>query len=359
MQEIAVRLDRLVKKFGNTVAVDHVSLEVISGEFITFLGPSGSGKTTTLMMIAGFEAPTSGNIYMGQESILSKPSFKRDMGVVFQHYSLFPHMTVFGNIAFPLRMRKLDERAIEKKVGDVLEVVRLPDFGQRYPSQLSGGQQQRVALARALVFNPPILLMDEPLGALDKNLRESMQLEIKDIQAKLRITTIYVTHDQSEALTMSDRIVVMNHGRIEQIGSPEDLYERPASRFVAEFVGETNLINGTVHEVRQGTFAVASRGGMQLKIPRYSEISKNQEILLAIRPERIAFFTNTNSEHDLNLLDGIVEGVVYVGEIRKYRVRVCEEVSLILKQTNSMGAQKFEKGDRVTIGWRADDARIV
>jgi len=359
MQESGVRLEKLTKRFGSVVAANDISLKIDKGEFVTLLGPSGSGKTTTLMMIAGFETPTRGNIYVGEESIVSKPPFKRGIGIVFQNYSLFPHMRVFDNIAFPLRMRKFDSRFIQEKVTKILELVRLPGFGDRYPSQLSGGQQQRVALARALAFDPPILLMDEPLGALDKNLRETMQLEIKTIQAELKITTIYVTHDQSEALTMSDRIAVMNHGRIEQIGTPEDLYERPASLFVAEFIGETNLINGTVYALKQSTIGVATKEGIRINIPRQSEISKHQEVFLAVRPEKITFFKNTADEDDLNLMNGIVEEAIYLGEIRKYRVKVCETVSLSLKQPNSMGAHKFEKADKVRIGWRVDDAKIV
>jgi len=206
---------------------------------MTLLGPSGSGKTTTLMMIAGFLFPTSGDISVAKKSIISQPAHKRNIGIVFQNYSLFPHMTVFDNIAFPLKMRKMGSSDINSKIRDALDLVKLTEFGRRYPKQLSGGQQQRVALARALVFRPPILLMDEPLGALDKKLRETMQLEIKDIQERLHITTVYVTHDQGEALTMSDRIVVMNHGRVEQVGAPEELYERPGNRFVADFIGES------------------------------------------------------------------------------------------------------------------------
>jgi len=296
---------------------------------------------------------------MGKESLLSKPASKRGIGIVFQNYSLFPHMTVFANIAFPLKMRKLDTKTIQKKVPEALKMVRLAGLEQRYPSQLSGGQQQRVALARALVFNPPTLLMDEPLGALDKKLREAMQLEIKEIQAGLKITTIYVTHDQSEALNMSDRIAVMNHGLIEQIGSPEDLYERPANRFVAEFIGESNLINGNVHEIGKNSIGLVIRNHIRAKIPKVSEVHKTQEILLAIRPEKITFCTNMRGDDDLNLMNGVIEEVIYAGEIRKYQLKVLEDLSVSLKQPNSIRVQKFEKGDKVTIGWLPDDAQII
>jgi ABC-type Fe3+/spermidine/putrescine transport system ATPase subunit len=232
-----VILENLTKIFGNVVAVEEIFLEVKRGEFITLLGPSGSGKTTILMMIAGFQIPTSGKIFIEEEMVIYQPPYKRNIGMVFQSYALFPHMTVFDNIAFPLRMRKVKEKEISKSVMRVLDLVELSEYGTRYPKQLSGGQQQRVALARAYVYNPPVLLMDEPLGALDKKLREQMQLEIKHFHESLGVTVIYVTHDQGEALTMSDRVAVMNKGRIEQVGSPTDLYERPSNKFVADFVG--------------------------------------------------------------------------------------------------------------------------
>ena len=220
-----LRLENLTKRFGDLAAVDGIDLEVECGEFVTLLGPSGSGKTTTLLMIAGFESPTEGQILLDDDPITYTPPYQRDVGLVFQHYALFLHMTVFKNIAFPLEMRRLDKSTIQRRVNQALDMVRLRGYGSRYPKQLSGGQQQRIALARSTVFNPRLLLMDEPLGALDKKLREELQLEIKHIQASLGITVIYVTHDQEEALTMSDRIAVMNHGRIEQVGLPHELYE--------------------------------------------------------------------------------------------------------------------------------------
>src|SRR4051794_16533896 len=239
---LPLRLDRLNKRFGDFVAVDEISLEIAGGEFLTLLGPSGSGKTTTLMMIAGFTEPSSGHIRLGDRPIDALPSYRRGFGMVFQNYALFPHMTAAENIGFPLKMRGVSSNDRARRVAGALEMVRLPDFGARYPNQLSGGQQQRVALARALVYNPPVLLMDEPLGALDKKLREEMQLEIKRIQKELGITAIYVTHDQEEALVMSDRIAVMNHGEIEQVDGPSRIYEHPATRFVADFIGESNII---------------------------------------------------------------------------------------------------------------------
>ena len=231
---------------GPVVAVDSVSLDIAPGEFLTLLGPSGSGKTTTLMMLAGFEIPSDGEIYVDDTAIAAIPPYKRNIGMVFQNYALFPHMTVGENIAFPLKMRGLSKSEIARMSKEALELVKLPGYEGRYPRQLSGGQQQRIAVARALVFNPRVLLMDEPLGALDKQLRESLQLEIKSLHDQLGVTIVYVTHDQQEALVMSDRIAVMNNGRIEQIGSPVALYDQPQSRFVASFIGESNFLSGRV-----------------------------------------------------------------------------------------------------------------
>ncbi len=237
----SVVLDHLDKRFGGIVAVDDLCLSIDPGEFITFLGPSGSGKTTTLMLIAGFEFPTAGEIFVDGAPIVRTPSYRRNIGMVFQNYALFPHMTVAENVGFPLKQRGVDRETIAKRVAEVMETVQLAGYQARYPRQLSGGQQQRIALARAIIFNPRVLLMDEPLSALDKQLREGLQLEIKRLHERLGITFIYVTHDQREALVMSDRIAVMNNGRIEQLGSPGNLYDRPANRFVATFVGEFEL----------------------------------------------------------------------------------------------------------------------
>src|SRR5262252_3250474 len=241
-----VRLEGLVKTFGATRAVDGVTLTAQAGEFLTLLGPSGSGKTTTLSCVAGFAVPTEGEVFIGGTPVTFEPPFKRNVGMVFQNYALFPHMTVAENLAFPLRMRKRPAVEIRERVAGALALVQLEGLGGRAPRQLSGGQQQRVALARALVFEPPVLLMDEPLGALDRKLRIEMQLELKHLHARLGVTVIYVTHDQEEALTLSDHIAVMNRGRIEQVGTPLDLYENPRTRFVAEFIGESNVVEGTV-----------------------------------------------------------------------------------------------------------------
>ena len=239
-------LNDVTKYYGDVGAVLGVTLDVAPGEILTLLGSSGSGKTTTLLIVAGFHAPSSGDVWVDERDVTNLPPERRNVGIVFQHYALFPHMSVAENIAFPLRMRGLRSSDICSKVTAALELVRMSGFDTRYPSQLSGGQQQRVALARATVFQPPVLLLDEPLGALDKKLRDKMQLELKELQSKTGITMIYVTHDQTEALSLSDRIAVMHDGRIEQIGTPSDLYERPATRFVADFVGDSNFLSGIV-----------------------------------------------------------------------------------------------------------------
>ena len=358
MADIILEMNSLSKRYESFFAVDHISSEVKKGEFLTLLGPSGSGKTTTLMMIAGFVEPTSGDILIEGSSIVSKPPHKRDVGMVFQNYALFPHLTVFENIAFPLKMRKTEKSEIEKRVNDVLELVRLPEVSGRYPKQLSGGQQQRIALARALVFNPPLLLMDEPLGALDKQLREHMQLEIKHIQEDLDITVIYVTHDQAEALTMSDTIAVMNHGKIMQYGSAEDLYERPTNKFVAEFIGESNFLEGKIESIDGDSIYARTHGQLEIHAKQNQDVSLGQEVFFTLRPERITFINETGQM--ANTFNGVIEEVVYVGEISKYMIRLSEEDDLfILKQQNQLGVKKYKKGDRVIIGWNPEDMRLI
>src|SRR5580765_8068335 len=282
-----LELRRLTKRFGDFAAVDELSLEIAAGEFLTLLGASGSGKTTTLRMTAGFEPPTSGDILMAGQPIAALPPFKRDINTVFQHYALFPHMSVRDNIAYGLRMRGVPAAQREERVSRSLEMVKLEQLGARSPRQLSGGQQQRVALARALVNRPRVLLLDEPLGALDLKLRKEMQLELKHLQTGLGITFVYVTHDQEEALTMSDRIVLMRQGRVAQIGTPRDLYDRPASRYVADFIGETNLLGGTVVESRNGE-ATLRIGVDVLRGVSDGVLEAGREAWLAVRPEAIA-----------------------------------------------------------------------
>ncbi len=356
----SVTLDHLDKHFNEVVAVDDVVLNIEPGEFITFLGPSGSGKTTTLMMIAGFEIPTAGEIYIDNEPIVTTPPFRRNIGMVFQNYALFPHMTVAENIGFPLKQRKVDKSTIVRRVADVLEIVSLPGYEGRYPRQLSGGQQQRIALARAIVFNPRVLLMDEPLGALDKKLRESLQLEIKRLHQELGITFIYVTHDQEEALVMSDRIAVMNRGQIVQLGTPVDLYERPNSRFVASFIGESNFMEGTVAgntgnvvEVRVGDRTFIATGGTTAR--------DQARVALAVRPEKLSFGDEVPGELDaeLNRLPATVREATFVGEMRRYVVQTDDGLMITLKQPLRFGIQLHAPGDAVELVWHVEDTRVV
>jgi spermidine/putrescine ABC transporter ATP-binding subunit len=349
-----LQLIELTKVYGDVVAADRVTLDIAPGEFITLLGPSGSGKTTTLMMVAGFVIPTSGQILVNGEDIAFRPPHKRNIGMVFQNYALFPHMTVAENIAFPLKMRKWPRDRIEQAVREALQLVRLPGFEQRYPRQLSGGQQQRVALARALVFRPPVLLMDEPLGALDKKLREEMQLEIKHIQQSLNITTIYVTHDQEEALTMSDRIAVMRDGRIEQIGTPRELYERPASEFVASFIGESNFLTGRL-ERRDGQAYLVTEDGWRVAIPDAEDLPAGEQVTVALRPERIVLGERRGENH----AEATIEEIIYVGEATKFRVRLLGDRLLTVKQPSRLETMRWQRGERVLLSWRAEDAVLL
>lgn len=347
-------LQDLTKRYEDIVVVDELSLTIRAGEFVTMLGPSGSGKTTTLMMIAGFVPPTSGDIALGDRSMVDLPPFRRNIGVVFQHYALFPHMRVFDNVAFPLKMRKVGRGEIKERVGGILDLVRLQGMADRYPRQLSGGQQQRVALARALVYNPPLLLLDEPLGALDKKLREEMQLEIKHIQRQLGLSVIHVTHDQEEALVMSDRICVMDHGRIQQVGSPHELYERPANRFVASFIGESNFIRGEVLAAGEDRGMLQVGTDLVLKAPIPPGTPKGRSVEVAIRPEKLDLLHATgNSE---NLLEGVIDEGIYIGEAIKYRIRIAGDLTVTLKQhSKERDSGLMKVGERVRVGFRAAD----
>lgn len=347
-------LQKVTKTFGDVTAVDKVSLEVQQGEFLTLLGPSGSGKTTTLNMIAGFEIPTSGQILLKDRDITSVAPNNRGIGMVFQNYALFPHMTVFDNIAFPLKMRKVPRQEIGERTGEVLELVELPGFEKRYPNQLSGGQQQRIALARALVFRPDILLMDEPLGALDKKLRDHMKLEIKHLQESLHITVIYVTHDQEEALTMSDRIAIMNNGQIVQLDNPMELYEAPANLFVADFIGESNFLEGKVVEIEEGKACVEAEKGLRVWVEKAPDMQPGEKATVAVRPEKIQIFPDQTQapEEMANFFSGKVEEVIYVGEANVYQVRLQPGVVLKVKVQSAGSKVRFGRGDKVVVGWQ-------
>ena len=354
------------KTFGAVLAVDDVSLTVAAGEFLTLLGPSGSGKTTTLMMIAGFESATAGEILLGGRRLTHVPPYRRNLGMVFQHYALFPHMTVHDNLAFPLRTRGVTRAETDQRVEEALARVRLPGYGARFPAQLSGGQQQRVALARALVYGPPVLLMDEPLGALDKKLREQMQLEIKHIQRELRLTVIYVTHDQEEALTMSDRIAVMRQGRIVQLGPPEDLYERPADQFVADFIGESNFLEVTVQGVEGRVATALTDDGLGVALAAGEAGADGARLTLALRPERVRLAPAGGQARAASPLDasgsrwwnGVIDEVVYIGATRKYRVRLGGQL-LVAQQQAGSDVPCFREGENVDVGWSMADLRVV
>ena len=354
----SVRIRNLVKRFEKILAVNDISLNIELGEFITLLGPSGSGKTTTLMMIAGFQIPDHGEILINEEPIMFTPPYKRGIGMVFQNYSLFPNMTVRRNIGFPLRMRKVDKQEADKKIDQVLELVKLPGYGERMPRQLSGGQQQRVALARALVFNPRVLLMDEPLGALDKKLREHMQLEIKQITEALNSTTIYVTHDQSEAMTMSDRIAVMNNGRVEQIGTPTEMYDRPSNYFVADFIGESNFIDGQIEEMGSNDCLFRTDGGLHCKVTPKPRKAVEGRGHLVIRPEKISLVEP--GQGFANQFKVVIEEALYLGDITTFRAKLIEDgTTLTIKQQNKSFNRRIKKGDTLLIGWSEKDNCIV
>jgi putative spermidine/putrescine transport system ATP-binding protein len=348
----------LTKRYGDVTAVDHVDLEVAPGEFVTLLGPSGSGKTTTLMMVAGFTPPTAGDIRVDDRSITGMPPDRRNIGVVFQSYALFPHMSVADNIGFPLRMRRVPRPVIVEKVAAAVEMVRLSGYGARMPRQLSGGQQQRVALARALVFDPELLLMDEPLGALDRNLRDQMKEEITRLHRELGVTVLYVTHDQEEALTLSDRVVLMHRGRVEQVGRAHELYEGPRTTFAAEFIGESNLLRGRLEMDGDRAWFV-SDGGARLRAPCGPGSTRGGALLFFLRPEKIALVDAAAGGHADAGASGTVEAATYAGDVTRYRVRVGAEDTLVAKVANRSGAARPSHGAAVRLTWAVDDARLL
>ncbi len=341
---------------GETLVVKNLNLEVARGEFLTLLGPSGSGKTTCLLMLAGFEAATHGEIYLDRLPITRVPPHKRDIGMVFQNYALFPHMTVEENLAFPLVVRRMQRDEVRRRVERALAMVRLEGFGSRRPAQLSGGQQQRVALARALVFEPKLVLMDEPLGALDKQLRENMQYEIKHLHEELGITVVYVTHDQGEALTMSDRVAVFNDGVIQQLASPAQLYEEPENAFVAQFIGENNRLLGTVRTLENGTCRVEVEGGEVLALAVNVD-AVGRPTTLSLRPERVILEPAAGSVP--NVFTARVEELIYHGDHIRVRLSVCGDENFIVKVPNVGGQSTLSPGQRITVGWRLEDCRAL
>jgi putative spermidine/putrescine transport system ATP-binding protein len=345
-------LEGIQKRFGASVAVQDFNLSAEKGEFVSFLGPSGCGKTTTLRMIAGFEEPSAGTITVAGTDITHRPPNRRNVGMVFQSYALFPNMTVADNIGFGLRVRKRPKDQIRKRTGELLELINLPDKGGRYPWQLSGGQQQRVALARALAIEPEVLLLDEPLSALDAKIRVALRKEIRAIQRQLGITTVYVTHDQEEAMSLSDRVVVMSEGRIEQIGPPPEIYNFPATPFVASFVGTLNLLPARVVDATAGTVSVA---GQTIRAPRAVDMSADQAVTVALRPEAVEIGEGGGT----NRLTGRIEDVSFLGSIVRTRVRVGDDATVSLDQFNDPALEAAGIGDSVTISFPPEAALVL
>ncbi|MCP4329846.1 MAG: ABC transporter ATP-binding protein [Alphaproteobacteria bacterium] len=356
--EAYVRFVDVQKSYdGEILVVKNLNLDIAAGEFVTMLGPSGSGKTTCLMMLAGFETATHGEIVLNGKPINNVSPHKRNIGMVFQNYALFPHMTVAENLAFPLEVRKLSKADVETKVNRALDMVQLGEFGSRRPAQLSGGQQQRVALARALVFEPELVLMDEPLGALDKNLREHMQYEIKHIHQSLGVTVVYVTHDQSEALTMSNRIAVFNDGIIQQLAPPDTLYEAPDNAFVAQFIGENNKLFGTVKSMNGQSCTVDVEGGGEVEALVVNVRQNGEATTLSLRPERVEL--NPPDGKFPNNFDARVEELIYLGDHIRTRVNLLGHDDIIVKVPNAAGHQSLKEGETVNLGWTMEDCRAL
>ncbi|MCU0490429.1 MAG: ABC transporter ATP-binding protein [Chloroflexaceae bacterium] len=361
---IAIDLRNVTKRFGDVTAVDNISLQIRDGEFFSMLGPSGCGKTSTLRMIAGFEYPSLGQIYIHGREMGHIPPYQRPVNTVFQSYALFPHMTVEQNVAFGLQMKGVDKASIPGRVKEALEMVRLGSFGARRPRQMSGGQQQRVALARALVNHPEVLLLDEPLGALDQKLRKEMQLELKGLQERLGITFIFVTHDQEEALTMSDRIAVMSQGNILQVGSPTEIYERPICRFVADFIGETNFIDGTVREANGTHATLATEEGLHVQGYTPRPVQPGQSATISIRPEKARLLpVNGNSTPAANTMPVRVERVSYIGSDTRILVRAHGGRSLSVWEQNTLSTLDreayWEAGDEAVLACPVDNALVL
>lgn len=354
-----VAFERVQKSYdGETLVVKDLNLTMPKGEFLTMLGPSGSGKTTCLMMLAGFETATHGEIKLGGVSINNIPPHKRGIGMVFQNYALFPHMTVAENLAFPLEVRKIGKSDREAKVKRALDMVEMGAFGGRRPAQLSGGQQQRIALARALVFEPELVLMDEPLGALDKQLREKMQFEITDLAHKLGITVVYVTHDQTEALTMSDRVAVFNDGRIQQLAPPDELYEAPQNSFVAQFIGENNTLEGVVTEIKGNTCTVKLDGGEMIDAQPVNVSAVGDRTRVSIRPERVEVNKERLQEGAHTLKAKVLE-FIYMGDIFRTRLSVAGNNDFVIKTRNAPDQVRLKPGQEIEIGWLPEDCRAL
>jgi spermidine/putrescine transport system ATP-binding protein len=401
VESAAVELRKVTKRFGDVVAVDGISLRVHDGEFFSMLGPSGCGKTTTLRMIAGFEQPSEGDLFVVGQSVAGVPAFERNTNMVFQNYALFPHMSVAQNVAFGLEMKRVPRAEIDRRVGEALEMVRLPGMKDRRPNQLSGGQQQRVALARALINHPAVLLLDEPLGALDLKLRKEMQLELKDLQQRVGITFVYVTHDQEEALTMSDRIAVMHLGSVLQVGTPTEIYERPNCRFVADFIGETNFLEGEIVGQENEYVTVMVRPDLKVHVPVGEQGITDRKVTVAIRPEKLHLLNEPRpqalegaarpatlpeptrtcgeageapcgsvgsavraGEPVENCLPGVIREVVYIGTDTHFVIRLADDLTIRVREQNRISAADRRahfggRGDQVYVAWAPESALLL
>jgi spermidine/putrescine transport system ATP-binding protein len=360
----AVELIDVSKIYGSFVALDNVSLQIRRGEFYTLLGPSGCGKTTTLNIVGGFIPISQGQVLINGRPVQNDPPYRRNVNTVFQNYALFPHMTVAQNIGFGLKMKKVAQAEIDRRAAEMLSLISLEEFGQRYPGQLSGGQQQRVALARALVNHPEVLLLDEPLGALDLKIRKQLQVELLNIQRKVGITFVYVTHDQEEAMALSDRIAVMSKGKVAQEGTPAEIYYHPANRFVADFIGESNFFRGVVVEAKDGQAAINVPGfARPVCIPLTQAVSAGQKVSVMVRPERMTWSAQTTSDIALdNLTEAVVRKVAFLGMYTQLVGELADGSLILIHQTGEVGANNTSPdlvGQQVLIGWQKQDGQIL
>jgi len=352
MSDIMIEFRNLTKRYGTLLANDHVNLQIKRGELMTLLGPSGCGKTTALRGLTGYVRPDEGQILIDDKDVTNLPTYQRQLGMVFQNFALFPHMTVWDNVRFPLMIRGVSKKDSEAQVREALQLIRLEGLSDRYPRQLSGGQQQRVGLARALVYRPNVLLLDEPLSNLDAKLREEMRFEIRDLQRRLGITAIYVTHDQQEALALSDRVAIMKSGHLEQVGTPEEIYEYPRSKFVADFIGLSDFIPATVEgfDARTARISVA---GVALNAPAVEGLSRGQKILLFIRPNDVELVTSESGE---NILPGVVHQTTYLGDRMDYRVQIADGVNA---RVQTASGHRYAQGDRVHLHLPVERCRLI
>jgi len=354
-------IEGVSKTFGDVVALADISLGVAAGEFVTILGPSGSGKTTLLKVIAGFETADLGRIRVDGSDVTDLDPARRNIGMVFQNYALFPHLSVARNVGYPLAMRGMTKGEIAERVGEALEMVELAGMAERLPKQLSGGQQQRVALARATIFRPRLLLLDEPFGALDRKLREQMQLEVRRLQRRLGLTTLFITHDQEEALIMSDRIAVMEKGCLQQVGPPLEIYEAPANPFIADFIGESNIFSGTIEASGGDVLSVRLDGGLSIQVPSRPELAARigGRVRVMIRPERFVDLNVVGAPATVNRIDGLVAESAYIGVSDKYRIATAAGLDVLVRLPSGPSSRRYGPGEPISAGFHAADARLI